>query len=105
MQAKVSLYYAELNNYGYFLNPWTEPELERLSQTLISTLHAGGWPYDAWTVKPEGIKAILRGQQVAPPGIWRYLIDGIERLRAATHLDGEEHKNDAEMTDVGSEED
>jgi excisionase family DNA binding protein len=76
--------------YGYFENPWTEPELERLSQTLISTMHTGGWPYDTWTLKPEGIKAILRGQEVAPPGIWRYLIDGIERLRVAAHADGKE---------------
>lgn len=73
--------------YGYFENPWTEPELERLSKILISTLLWGNWPYDSWTLKEEGIKAVLRGEQIAPPGIWRYLIDGIERLRVAANAD------------------
>jgi excisionase family DNA binding protein len=76
--------------YGYFENPWTEPELDRLCGSLISAIRAGGWPYDTFRLKKEGIKMILRGKMAAPPGLWRYLVDGIERLRAAAHSGGKE---------------
>jgi len=70
--------------YDYFTNPLSTPELNKLASAVIATLRAGGWPYDTFELKKEGVKQIILGEKTAPPAIWRYLCAGIERLSAVT---------------------
>ena len=68
--------------YDYFENSFSTPELSKLSGVIITTLRTGGWPYDTFELKKEGVKRIILGDKTAPPAIWRYLCAGIERLLA-----------------------
>jgi excisionase family DNA binding protein len=66
----------------YFAFPMSDVELSKLAGIIISALHSGGWPYDIYELKEEGVKRMLLGEEKVPPAIWRYLCVGIERLRA-----------------------
>lgn len=68
--------------YDYFENSFGTAELSKLSGIIIAALRAGGWPYDTFELKKEGVTQMIRGEQAAPPAIWRYLCAGIERLSA-----------------------
>jgi excisionase family DNA binding protein len=69
--------------HDYFVNSFGTAELSKLSGVIITTLRAGGWPYDTYELKKEGVKQIILGEKTAPPAIWRYLCSGIEALSAA----------------------
>jgi excisionase family DNA binding protein len=73
--------------YDYFQNSFGTAELSKLSGVIITTLRAGGWPYDTFELKREGVKRIILGEETAPPAIWRYLCAGIERLSAAVPVE------------------
>jgi len=68
--------------YDYFENSFSTAEVTKLASVIIAALRAGGWPYDTFELKKEGIKRIILGDEKAPPAIWRYLCAGIERLSA-----------------------
>jgi excisionase family DNA binding protein len=66
--------------YDFFENSFSTAEVNKLAGVIIGTLRAGGWPYDTFELKKEGVKRIILGDETAPPALWRYLCAGIERL-------------------------
>jgi hypothetical protein len=66
--------------YEYFQNPFTQTELDKLVDALTGALRAGGWPYETYELKKDGLKKIILGEEHAPPAVWRYLCAGIEKL-------------------------
>jgi len=68
--------------YDYFENSFSTAEVTKLAGVIIAALRAGGWPYETFELKKEGVKRIILGDEKAPPAIWRYLCTGIERLSA-----------------------
>jgi hypothetical protein len=65
--------------YDYFGTAFNEAELNRRVKTIVAILRVGGWPADLFELKAEGVRKILLGEETAPPAIWRYLCDGLEK--------------------------
>jgi hypothetical protein len=68
--------------HDYFENSFSTAEVNKLAGVIITALRAGGWPYDTFELKKEGVKRIILGDETAPPAVWRYLCAGFERLSA-----------------------
>jgi excisionase family DNA binding protein len=67
--------------YDYFERSFTETEVDRLVDIILDALRKGGFPEGTFEIKKEGIMRIIHGQETAPAAFWRFLCDGIERMR------------------------
>ena len=75
-------------DYAYFERPIDQAEAVRFAATILEALRIGGWPYDTFQLRPEGIGKMILGQETAPVWFWRYLSDGIAALQTKR---GSEH--------------
>jgi excisionase family DNA binding protein len=67
--------------YDYFLKEdVTEKEVERVADILIRAVEFGGWPQTV-ELKEDAVQRAIRGEEPFPSFFWRFLCDGIGRMR------------------------